>query len=117
MLHVDQTPNEPHNKLHSLQGIYYWSETIKDGATTVVIPGSHRKLWHKDNYQGVGDYSRIGLKSEYLYEPTRLIIPANSLLIFNSKLIHRGVWGPHRMCFMISFYKKKERSAAALKKN
>lgn len=114
MLHVDQAPHGIHSKVTSYQMIYYHSHTVPGGATTVVVPGSHT-LWKQHNYEGKGraDFARV--TNPLLDAPIRLQIPANSLLIFNSKLVHRGGWGPHRLCFMLAYQPKASRTEEARK--
>ena len=109
-LHVDQTPGGPGHEFLSLQGIYYATATISGGATTMVVPGSH-KQWSQLNLETKRSFSRI--HNQLHGEAIQLVIPENSLLIFNSKLIHRGYSGPHRLCFMVSYGRKKDRPVAA----
>lgn len=37
-------------------------------------------------------------------------------LIFNSKLVHRGGWGPHHLCFMLAYQPKAARNEQARQK-
>lgn len=116
-LHVDQNPNiMPGANLYSLQGIFYAEDSYGSEekrpelrrASTVVVPGSH-KYWSNHNYTNQNHYQVVDQDYWGQYA-VRLRIQAGSLLIFNSKLVHQGMFGPHRLCFMVSYGDAKDRT-------
>jgi len=116
-LHVDQNPNiMPGADLYSLQGIFYAEnsygpeETRSElrRASTVVVPGRH-KFWTQHNYMNRNHYQIVD-QEYWAKRAVRLKITAGSLLIFNSKLVHQGMYGPHRLCFMVSYGDVKDRT-------
>ena len=95
-LHVDQFINQgPYlSSLTSYQGIYYYSDVVNDEyATTMVVPGTHKQ----DRYTSSEGCSKL------FNNALKLKVHANSLLIFNSKLVHQGWYGKNRLAFMISY--------------
>jgi len=119
-LHVDQNPNiMPGADLYSLQGIFYAEDSYGPGpeekraelkrASTVVVPGSH-KFWTNHNYTNQKNHYQIVDQDHWGAHAVRLQIKAGCLLIFNSKLVHQGMIGPHRLCFMVSYGDVKDRT-------
>lgn len=103
-LHTDQPAEDKQTcNLKSFQGIYYATETNEHTATTVVIPRTHSVVRSRDSINQEKDWQKA----------VRLKIPADTLLIFNSKLIHQGWHGPNRLCFMICYSDKLARTEEA----
>jgi len=76
-IHTDWRTDIPQHII-SLQGIYYATETGTNyhNATTAIVPDSHTRQL---TYETVNEmYSQL----------KRLVMSSNSLLIFNSKLVH-----------------------------
>lgn len=116
-LHVDQNPNVlPGGDLTSIQGIFYAENSTEGGsdtgserrAGTVVVPGSHLD-WNKHNYTSKGHFQVVDQK-KYVYQAVKLNIPAGCLLLFSSKLVHQGMYGEHRLCFMVSYGDRNDRT-------
>ena len=100
-LHTDQPAEDKETcNLKSFQGIYYATETNEYTATTAVIPGTHHVVRSQTSIDQERDWDKT----------VRLKIPADTLLIFNSKLIHQGWHGPNRLCFMICYSDKLART-------
>lgn len=106
-LHVDQNPNCHGAELNSIQGIFYAEDSKCSRAGTVVVPGSH-KHWNKHIYTS-GSHFQI-IDQQYVSGAVKLDIPAGHLLLFSSKLAHQGMYGPHRLCFMICYGDVKDRT-------
>jgi hypothetical protein len=107
-LHIDQSPS---SSVNSIQGIFYAEDSYGDRAGTAVVPGSHRDShpFNQSNYSLVDQY-------QYAPKAVKLALRAGSLLLFNSKLVHQGVLGPHRLCFMICYRNKEDRAEEARKR-
>lgn len=119
-LHTDQNilcDPQSSGSWRSFQGIYY-AETVNDthnSAGTVVVPGSHLVTSNTDAAAGRhGQKSHFQLveNEKYIGQAYKLLIHAGELLIFNSRLIHQGWYGNHRLCFMVSYGLKSDRSDA-----
>ena len=109
-LHVDQNPyaaSPMSSGSPSLQGIFYAEDVKGNCATTVVLPGSH-KMWRNHVYTSRSHFQIVDTILEE--HATRLVLKAGDLLIFNSKLVHQGWHGPHRLCFMVSYGLKDDRT-------
>lgn len=120
-LHVDQNPNAPKGAdLLSIQGIFYAesSETPPlsqvSRAGTIVVPGSH-KNWLNHDYQNTSHFKMVN-QDEYSNSAVKLIIPEGCILLFNSRLVHQGLIGPHRLCFMTCYGRKQDRNEEARKR-
>lgn len=99
----------------SYQGIYYLTETTKDGATTAVIPGSH--TWEmKEEELRAGNHFVIHSDQTNDDRVHRLLMKPGELLIFNSKLLHQGCIGPNRLCVMVSYGNRADRTEEARQK-
>ena len=110
-LHVDQNPYISGGQISSFQGIFYAEDSYGDRAGTVVVPGSHLdKLKH--NYKSRGHFQIVD-QNAYWRDAVKLEIPAGCLLVYTSWLVHQGWHGPHRLCFMVSYGRKIDRSEDA----
>ena len=111
-LHVDQNPHiytPLGTDTQSLQGIVYAEDTYDiSGATTVIVSASH-KSWLSHNFKSSNHFEIV---NQEIYTPTahRLKLKAGDLLIYNSKTVHQGWHGPHRLCFMVSYGRKIDRT-------
>ena len=112
-LHTDQNPYGVQKDINSIQGIFYAEDTYGDRAGTAVVPGSHidymKHSYTTDNYTPVN-------QAIYSSNAVKLTIKAGCLLLFTSKLVHQGVYGSHRLCFMVCYGDKKDRSEQVKKK-
>jgi hypothetical protein len=109
-LHVDQNPHAwPGADLNSIQGIFYAEDSFGERAGTIVAPCSH-KDWLMHQYHSDRHFQIIGQQNKYFSRAVKLEIPAGCLLLFSSKLVHQGMYGPHRLCFMICYGDAKDRS-------
>jgi len=107
-LHTDQNPEITGGDFKSLQGIFYAEDSYGDRAGTVVVPGSH-KDYLDHNYFQPGHFQIVN-HDKYWQDAVKLEIPAGCILIYSSYLVHQGWHGPHRLCFMVSYGKKSDRS-------
>jgi hypothetical protein len=107
--HVDQNPHvEPGCDFNSIQGIFYAEDSYGERAGTVVVPGSHRE-WKNHKYTNNSHFQIVD-QDKYATKAVKLNISAGCLLLFNSKLVHQGMYGPHRLCFMVCYGDKKDRT-------
>lgn len=106
-LHVDQNPNLHGSNLNSIQAIFYAEDSTAQRAGTAVVPGSH-KIWHTHKFTSTSHFQIVD-QERYMYDARKIEVPAGCLLLWNSKLVHQGVIGPHRLCFMVSYGNKKDR--------
>ncbi len=119
--HRDQEPNPKHA---SYQGIYYHYECGKNDTGTLLVPGTHvcTDVWETPsdkNWLMVPE----NLQNEFLQKSIKPHIPANSLLIFNSRLIHASCSGKNkfvdrleRLSFCVSYTPRAWRSEETLAK-
>lgn len=108
-LHVDQNPNaKVGSNLLSIQGIFYVEDSTPERSGTVVVPRSH-KQWLSHNYISPSHFHVVD-QDRFSKDAVKLDIPAGCLLLFNSKLVHQGRYGPRRLCFMVSYGNKQDRS-------
>lgn len=110
-LHVDQNPYIEGGKLDSYQGIYYAEDSFDHSplqAATIIVPGSHHK-WKEHTFTVPHHFQSVD-QDKYWPEAVKLEIPAGCLLVYTSRLIHQGWHGPHRLCFMVSYGRKKDRT-------
>jgi hypothetical protein len=113
-LHVDQNPHVYGGKFNSIQGIYYAEDTVNKNdirATTVVVPRSHHDI--KEHAYKSSSHFHIVDQDKYWPDAVRLNISAGCMLIYTSKLVHQGWHGSHRLCFMVSYGKKCDRTEHA----
>ena len=109
-LHVDQNPNvSPGCNFNSFQSIFYAESSFGERSSTVVVPGSH-KDWNTHVYTNKRSHFQVISNPEYIAQAVKLDIDAGCLLVFSSKLVHQGYYGPHRLCFMISYGLKSDRT-------
>jgi len=109
-LHVDQNPHVmPSADYLSIQGIFYAEDSHGDRAATVVVPGSPRD-WKLHKYSSGSNHFQIVDQSEYVPRAVKLDIPAGCLLLFSSRTVHQGWYGPHRLCYMVCYGKKENRT-------
>lgn len=109
-LHVDQRPGILGGKLDSYQGIYYAEDSFGHSpmqASTIVVPGSHHH-WKEHAFVAPHHFQCVD-QDKWWSQAVKLHIPAGCLLVYTSKLIHQGWHGPHRLCFMVSYGRKKDR--------
>lgn len=114
-LHIDQNPHAKiGSNILSIQGIFYAEDGAPDCAGTIVVPGSH-KAWLNHDYNGTGSKSHFHMvdQDHFWSDAVKLDIPAGCLLLFSSKLVHQGRYGPRRLCFMTSYGNKQDRSEQA----
>jgi hypothetical protein len=111
-LHTDQHTELPGGEWTSIQSIFYAEDVPEDSegiyACTVVVPGSHR--YNNDFPGGQSHFCPVSKHSEYYEQAVRLRIKAGQLLVFSSNLVHQGWQGKHRLCYMVSYGKKSDRS-------
>lgn len=120
--HRDQ---EPDFDRPSYQGIYYHYECGEDDPGTLLVPKSHteKNSWenstHGKNWLMVPEC----IQNEVLKKATKPKIPKNSLLIFNSRLIHASSGGKNkftdrleRLCFCVSYTPRFWRSEETLER-
>lgn len=103
-LHVDQYEGvDEWKNIKSYQGIYYATDTTDLTATTIVVPKTHNKYRLTSN-----------VEEKYWKDAKRLLIKKGELVIFNSRTIHQGWYSKDRLCFMVSYAIKKERTEESL---
>jgi hypothetical protein len=138
-LHVDLVPGLPGFETGSMQGAYNVFEVeidaafAKAGAGFVCVPGSHKlydDMWRErlrnPNYKQPKKHFYPLEKDSPLQQQTVLIAsPANSLVIWDSKLLHRNYGGDFtvdeldRVCRLtqfITWHPKQYRTEKALEK-
>ena len=108
-LHVDQNPHIFGADFKSYQSIFYAEDSFGNRAGTVVVPGSH-KDWNNHYYTNKKSHFQIISDPQYVERAIKLEIPAGCLLMFSSHLVHQGYYGPHRLCFMVSYGLKSDRA-------
>lgn len=113
-LHIDQNKNLPGGEILSIQSIFYAEDVPEDPdglyACTVLVPGSHIS---KGGSSAVYGKSHFCMMEEEEKGAVRLRIKAGQLLVFNSYLVHQGWHGRHRLCYMVSYGKKSDRTEEA----
>ena len=111
-LHTDQNRLILGNDILSIQSIFYAEDTPEDPdglyACTVVVPGSHLD----DNTLSIhtSHFCMVDRKSNYYNRAVRLRMKKGQLVLFNSYLVHQGWHGRHRLCFMVSYGLKSNRT-------
>lgn len=138
-LHVDLVPGLPGFECGSMQGAYsvynveYDKENGKAGAGFVCVPGSHKlydEIWsariENGKYKYPEKHFAVLEKESPLQMQTSLILsPENSLIIWDSRLLHRNYGGdftaeelerPCRLTQFITWHPKKFRSEKSLQK-
>jgi hypothetical protein len=110
-LHVDQNPNVPGADLHSIQGIFYAEDCMEHRAGTVIVPGSH-KVWNTHKFTSTSHFQIVD-QERYMYDARKVDVPAGCLLLWNSKLVHQGFAGIHRLCLMVCYGNKRDRTEQA----
>lgn len=138
-LHVDLVPELPGFEIGSMQGSYNVygvhidNDSHKAGAGFVCVPGSHKlfdSIWEVRH--NLPDYKTpkkhfFPLEEDSpLQRDTALVVnPANSLIIWDSKLLHRNYGGDFnhtdlgricRLAQFITWHPKKFRSSKSLEK-
>ena len=106
-LHVDQNPKVEAPQIGSYQGIMYLSDTVPGGVTTALVPGSHKE-WLRHDFTSPNHFQIVS--EDYGPRAVRLVMAAGDLLIFASKTVHQGYWGPHRLAVMVSYGRKEDRT-------
>jgi len=123
-LHRDQSP---HVAAPSYQGVYSLFEIGADNGGTVLVPNSH--LRHDAWEKGCGRVNFLPLPKElqgqYAQQAVKPWVPPDSLLVFNSRLIHAGEPSreerldpatgaklPSRIALAVAFCPKRRRSEA-----
>lgn len=109
-LHRDQhTQIEPSCKWNSYQSIYYvTSNNFKNAAATALSSGSHLLDFSVDEQNASNHFVRI-----IAHQPdntVKIIMEPGEVLIYNSKTVHQGLFGTRRLCFMVSYGKKSDRT-------
>jgi hypothetical protein len=108
-LHVDQNPDVFGAHFKSYQSIFYAEDSFGERAGTVVVPASHLD-WNNHDYSNQKSHFQIITDPKYFEKAVKLEIPSGCLLMFSSHLVHQGYYGPHRLCFMISYGLKSDRT-------
>lgn len=109
-LHVDYNPlikSPLPDGIDSYQGILYATDVTEGSACTVVVPGSH--LHYKEHTYDSSTHFQI-VNPNLMSDAVKLMLRAGDLLVFNSKTVHQGWHGPHRLCFMVSYGRKQDRT-------
>ena len=138
-LHVDLVPGLPGFEHGSMQGAYNIYEVAIDeasrkaGAGFVCVPGSHKlydEIWQErlrlPTYkQPKKHFYPLEKSSPLQQQPVLVVSPANSLVIWDSKLLHRNYGGDFtveeldRVCRLTQFvtwHPKRYRTEIALEK-
>jgi len=113
-LHVDQKTSDDQ---YSIQGAYNFLPVGEGDAGFVVVPGSHRTYATPETAKG--DFLQIPEDDPHRSLAVKLLIPANSFVLWNSKTIHanagmtdRQACQLNRLTAYISMFPKSERSEA-----
>ena len=113
-LHVDQKTSDDQ---YSIQGAYNFLPVGEDDAGFVVVPGSHQTYVTPETAKG--NFIQISEDDPHRSLAVKLLIPANSFVLWNSKTIHANVGMSdrkacqlNRLTAYISMFPKSERSDA-----
>lgn len=90
-LHKDQSPELPEG--HSFQGIYSYYSSCEQDAGTCLVPESHRVIydWEWTLPQSDRDRNFLLAPDQKVYQAVKPDVPANALLVFDSRLLHASV--------------------------
>lgn len=95
--HVDQAATNP---LHSVQGVYNFLPATAESAGFVVVPKSHAEYvppasaGRADWCVLENDTERPELVNDIASRAVKLILPAGSFILFNSRCVHENVGVP-----------------------
>src|SRR5262249_17121641 len=77
-LHLDAPESTPGNCIY-INALHCLDDFTKENGATRVVPGSHQKIWHKQN-----------LTPELENQPFYLTAKAGSVIAYNGALLHAG---------------------------
>jgi hypothetical protein len=130
--HADQDTRLENGKTKSYQGILYiWPSTKNNTSNTILVPKSH--VEHYDKLLGAipttfgaghglyvddvsDDKTWKELRQVWLDDARRVDVPAGSLLMFDSMMLHQGYPSGSRLAQTISWEPKSLRTTEALKR-
>ena len=92
--HKDQHPN---HKGLSVQAVYTHFGSGPHDAGTCVVPGSH-KVTFPWEWRGKGDHQRAPEDALPALQPLKPDVPPDSVVFFNSRLLHASVCGTGHVC-------------------
>ena len=125
-LHRDINPSLPYGDLLSIQGFYSRYDVEKDDSGFVCVPKSH--LLSIPNKSTRKHWNPLELDDPLIREGVKLLIPSNSLIVWNSKTVHANSVGKrdrpdlnglpqlNRQGVYLSYWPRKNRSLDILEK-